>query len=145
MGVNAVKIISPGFGEIHILSIYGNLFFSNLLDFHLAGVIGTSLTTIKAQLGEKPTIIAGDFNIDRRMDDNPTGTRFSKKDERRCNFFFDFILDLGFEDCLRMVSPDYIQTYRPIRGNYPWELDHMFATPSLTKKMVKLKLLKMKQ
>ena len=69
--------------------------------------------------------------MDRRLDDNPTGTRFAKKGQRVRNAFFDAILSLGFYDCIKKSYPDYVQTYRAGRGDYPWQLDHMFATESL--------------
>jgi exonuclease III len=79
----------------------------------------------------KDIIISGDFNMDRRMDENPTSSKFSKKGETRHADFFDSILNLGFHDCLRKFHSLPIQTYRHNRGTYPWELDHMFATPEL--------------
>ena len=54
-----------------------------------------------------------------------------KKGETRHADFFDGILNLGFHDCLRKFHSLPIQTYRHNRGTYPWELDHMFATPEL--------------
>ena len=42
-------------------------------------------------------------------------------------------INFGFSDCVRKFHPDFIQTYRHYRNreNYPWELDHMFATKKL--------------
>jgi exonuclease III len=78
--------------------------------------------------------------MDRRMDENPTGSRFSKKGERVHNAFFDAILNLGFKDCLRKSYPDFIETYRHHieKNRYPWELDHMFATPQLYERLKKI-------
>ena len=76
-------------------------------------------------------IIAGDFNMDRRMDENPTGTKFALKDTYPTNDFFDAILDMGFHDCMRKFHSDPIQTYRHSFSKFPWELDHMFATRKL--------------
>jgi len=78
---------------------------------------------------EKRFIMSGDFNMDRRMDDNPT-IRFVKKGQRTTNIVFDRVLDFGFYDCLKKSYPDFVQTYRHYRNkeNYPWQIDHMFAT-----------------
>ena len=89
---------------------------------------------------EKRFIMSGDFNMDRRMDENPTKSRFSKKGERVHNEIFDSIINFGFSDCVRKFHPDFIQTYRHYRNreNYPWELDHMFATKKLYDSLQKI-------
>ena len=50
----------------------------------------------------------------------------------KCTDFYScFVQNIGFHDCLRKFYSLPIQTYRHNRGTYPWELDHMFATPEL--------------
>ena len=119
--------------EISLISIYGNLSFTGILDQKIIESVGIYLETIRKNNSDANIIIAGDFNMDRRMDENPTKTRFSKKGERVHNEIFDSIINFGFSDCLRKFHPDFIQTYRHYRNreNYPWELDHMFATKKL--------------
>ena len=86
--------------------------------------------------GAKNILIAGDFNMDRRMDDNPPGTKFSAKNTFQINNFIDSILNMGFYDCMRKFSTKPVQTIRHTRSKYPWELDHMFATEELYKSLV---------
>ena len=135
MGLHCVKTVLPKMGELYSMSIYGNLAYSPGLNFHLSGLISSCVQKIRSDDGARHIVIAGDFNMDRRMDDNPTGTRFAKYHERRQNVFFDSILSLGFQDCIGKFHPDFIQTYRHTRGNYPWQLDHMFATPEVSSKL----------
>ncbi len=90
---------------------------------------------MRQNFNAKDILISGDFNMDRRMDENPTKSKFSKKGETRHNNFFDGILDLGFHDCLRKYHSLPMRTYRHNRGIYPWELDHMFVTPDLYERL----------
>ena len=101
------------------------------LAYPLLGVVSLFVSMLRNGYGAEHIILSGDFNMDRRLDDNPTGTRFAKKGQRVRNAFFDAILSLGFYDCIKKSYPDYVQTYRASRGDYPWQLDHMFATESL--------------
>ena len=73
--------------------------------------------------------------MDRRMDDNLTGTKFALKDTYPTNNFFDAILDMGFHDCMRKFNSEPIQTHRNPKSKFPWELDHMFATDDLYKRL----------
>ena len=75
------------------------------------------------------------------MDDNPTGTRFSKKGERRQNIFFDCILDLGFKDCIAETLEDYVQTHRHNLSKFPWQIDHFFASEKLFNGLTDLKVI----
>ena len=135
MGLNVVKVAKSGYGEIFFLSIYGNLIFSPSLHTKLEELISLYVSELRTKYSANHILIAGDFNMDRMMDENPTGSRFVKKGERTHNLFFDSILNLGFSDCLRKYHPNFIQTYRHNRGNYPWEIDHMFATEDLYKNL----------
>ena len=85
----------------------------------------------KEYIQSKNILIAGDFNMDRRMDDNPTGSKFANKGTTPTNDFFDAIIDMGFYDCMRKYQSNRIQTRRNARSKFPWELDHMFATKDL--------------
>ena len=115
--------------EISLISIYGNLSFAGILAPKIVESVGIYLETIRKNNSDANIIIAGDFNMDRRMDDNPT-IRFVKKGQRTTNIIFDRVLDFGFYDCLKKSYPDFVQTYRHYRNkkNYPWQIDHMFAT-----------------
>lgn len=135
MGLISSMYLDETGKKIFLISVYGNLSFIGTLDFVLLETIQEFVECLRAEFKAKHILIAGDFNMDRRMDDNPTGTKFSKKGETRHNNFFDGILNLDFEDCLRKRLPEHVQTYRHNRGNYPWELDHMFATPELNKRL----------
>ena len=121
--------------DLFILSIYGNLSFVGTLDYVLLETIGHFVNEMRQNFNAKDILISGDFNMDRRMDDNPTKSKFSKQGETRHNDFFDGILDLGFHDCLRKYHSLPMQTYRHNRGIYPWELDHMFVTPDLYERL----------
>ena len=37
--------------------------------------------------------------------------------------------------CLRKFNAEPIQTHRNAKSKFPWELDHMFATPNLYEKL----------
>ena len=43
----------------------------------LLGLLSTYILDIRKRHDAKHILIAGDFNMDRRMDDNPTKIRFS--------------------------------------------------------------------
>jgi len=130
MGVIASQFQNQN-NKIFLLSIYGNLSFTGTLDYVLLETIEFFIQEMRNKFQAKDIIISGDFNMDRRMDENPTSSKFSKKGETRHADFFDGILRLGFQDCLRKFHSLPIQTYRHNRGIYPWELDHMFVTPEL--------------
>ena len=74
---------------------------SGTLDFILLETIEKFVKEMRQNFNAKDILISGDFNMDRRMDENPTKSKFSKKGETRHNNFFVGILDLGFHDCLR--------------------------------------------
>jgi len=125
--------------RIFIVSVYGSIRkFSGNLDFALIEALQEYVESLRNDFRAQHILIAGDFNMDRRMDENPTSSRFSKKGETRHSNFFDGILDLGFKDCQRKRLPLPVQTFRHSRGNYPWELDHMFATPALWSRLKRL-------
>ena len=115
---------------IFFICVYANLDFKPV-DPPLIGLLATYVTNIRRRHGAKNILIAGDFNMDRRMDDNPTGTKFAAKGTYPTNDFFDAILDMGFYDCMRKFNPNPIQTHRHSLSKFPWELDHMFATEDL--------------
>ena len=121
--------------NLFFLNIYANLDFKPVY-LTLLGLISTYVTDIRKRHGAKNILIAGDFNMDRRMDDNPTGTKFAAKNTFPINNFFDSILNMGFYDCMRKFSTKPVQTIRHTRSKYPWELDHMFATEELYKSLV---------
>jgi endonuclease/exonuclease/phosphatase family metal-dependent hydrolase len=145
MGLNVIKADAPSYGAIYFISIYGNLMFSPFLHTKLEEFISLYVCELRKIHNAKHILIAGDFNMDRMMDENPTGSRFVKKGERTHNLFFDSIVDLGFSDCLRKFHPNYLQTYRHNRGNYPWELDHMFATNDLYHNLQSIEVLSSEQ
>lgn len=135
--------------DIYFLSIYGNL------DWHkcenelcekkkdqwftiFIGQISIIVTHLKRIHHAKHIIIAGDFNCERRMDDNPTSTKFAKRGERINNLFFDSILDLGFRNCVRKFHENPIRTHKHVRSEYPWEIDHMFCTNELYESLISI-------
>jgi len=128
--------------DLFFISIYGNL---DLFPFFtvFTGQILLMVTYLKTNYNAENIIIAGDFNCDRRMDDNPTKSRFAKRGERVTNLFFDSILNIGFKNCLRKFYPDFIETYRHhmVNSRYPWELDHMFCTNNLYEKLKNIEVL----
>lgn len=122
---------------VYFINVYANLDFKPV-NPSLLGYLTKFVTHIRRRYGAENILIAGDFNMDRRMDDNPTGSRFASKDTFPTNDFFDAILDMGFFDCVRKFYPEPIQTHRHIRSKYPWELDHMFASSGLYKSLKSL-------
>ena len=118
--------------DLFFITVYANLDFKPV-DPPLLGFLSKFVSNLRRRHGSKNIIIAGDFNMDRRMDDNPTGTKFALKDTYPTNNFFDAILDMGFHDCMRKFNSEPIQTHRNPKSKFPWELDHMFATDDLYK------------
>jgi exonuclease III len=115
---------------IYFLNVYANLDFKTV-DPLLLGLIATYISVLRRKMEADQIIIAGDFNMDRRMDDNPTGSRFAAKGTYPTNSFFDTILDMGFFNCMRKFSDDPVQTHYNNKSKYPWEIDHMFATKDI--------------
>ena len=130
-------------GKVFFINVYGRLGTPQGLPMPLLGMISIYVTILRDVYSAENILISGDFNMDRRMDDNPTGSRFSKKGERIHNAFFDGILNLGFKDCLRKYYPDFIETYRHniLKKRYPWELDHMFCTNNLYERLDKIEVI----
>lgn len=124
--------------DIFFICIYANLDFKPV-HLPLLGLIAEYLTNIRRRHNAKNILIAGDFNMDRRMDENPTGTKFAAKGTYPTNEFFDAILDMGFHDCMRKFNSDPVQTHRHTRSKFPWELDHMFATENLYERLTDIR------
>ena len=116
--------------NLFFITVYANLDFKPV-DAPLLGFISKFVSNLRRRHDATNIIIAGDFNMDRRMDENPTGSTFALKGTFPTNNFFDAIQDIGFHDCMRKFNNTPVQTYRPRRGKFPWELDHMFATQGL--------------
>lgn len=126
--------------EIFLLSIYGNLHWHKAPESGekldkwftiFAGQLAIIMTHLKNQHNARDIIIAGDFNCERRMDDNPTSTTFMKNGERINSLLFDFILGMGFKNCVRKFNSKPQRTYKHNKSSYGWELDHMFCTAEL--------------
>lgn len=138
IGVNVSRIRRKDYGYIYAISIYGNLDFWKTLEINLLGVISLYVQTLRSLYSANHIVLAGDFNMDRRMDDNPTKTKFSKAGERRHNAFFDSIKSIGFEDCVEKYYPEFTRTHRHSRSKFPWQIDHMFVTKGLYNKLSSL-------
>ena len=124
--------------NIFFICVYANLDFSPV-DPPLLGLITTFITDIRKRHAAEHILIAGDFNMDRRMDDNPTGTKFAAKGTYPTNNFFDSILNMGFHNCMRKFDPNPVQTHRNAKSQFPWEIDHMFATEILYARLTKIR------
>ena len=120
-------LLVTSYKDIYFINVYANLDFKPV-NPPLLGFISKFVSHLRHRHDAKNIIIAGDFNMDRRMDDNP---RFAKKGTYPTNDFFNAILDMGFYDCVRKQISKPIQTFRHNKGNFPWELDHMFCTKEL--------------
>ena len=116
--------------NIYFLNVYANLDFKPVHP-SLLGYICSFVSNLRRRHYADNILIAGDFNMDRRMDENPTGYRFAKKGTTPHNDFFNTIEDMGFQDCVKKFDKDPIQTHYHSRSKFPWELDHMFATKEL--------------
>ena len=65
--------------DLFFITVYANLDFKPV-DPPLLKFIKNSVKNLRSgRHGSKNIIIAGDFDMDRRMDDNPTGTKFALK------------------------------------------------------------------
>ncbi len=132
MGLLVVRL-----GNIYLINVYANLDFKTV-DPTLLGIIATYVGVLRRRMDADKIIIAGDFNMDRRMDDNPTGTRFAAQGTYPTSSFFDAILDMGFFNCMRKFSNEPICTHRNNKSKYPWEIDHMFATNGLHQRLTSI-------
>jgi exonuclease III len=130
MGINVCQIDDTKLGAVFFVSVYGNLDFSPRLTINLHYVINRYIFELRKKYKAINIIIAGDFNMDRRMDNSEESHSFSHSG-KTVNFFFDNILELGFYDCLRSKYPNYIQTHRHSLSSFPWQIDHMFCTKEL--------------
>ena len=108
------------------------------VDPPLLGLIPKFVSNLKRRRDVKNIIIAGDFNIDRRMDDNPTAIKFALKDSYPINNFFAAILDMGFHDCMRKYHTEPVQTQRNPKCEFAMELDHMSATKDLFDNLIEV-------
>ena len=120
--------------DIYVLNVYANLDFKPVYP-SLMGFIATYISVLRRRMDADQIIIAGDFNMDRRMDCNPTGSRFAAPGTYPTNGFFDAILELKFFDCMRKFSAEPVQTHYHNRSRFQWELDHMFATEGLYQRL----------
>ena len=127
---NGMGLLVTSYKDIYFINVYANLDFTPV-NPPLLGFISKFVSHLRHRHDAKNIIIAGDFNMDRRMDDNPTNSIFAKKGTYPTNDFFNAILDMGFDDCVRKQISKPIQTFRHNKGNFPWELDHMFCTKEL--------------
>ena len=123
-------LLVTSYKDIYFINVYANLDFTPV-NPPLLGFISKFVSHLRHRHDAKNIIIAGDFNMDRRMDDNPTNSIFAKKGTYPTNDFFNAIQDMGFHDCVRKQISKPIQTFRHNKGNFPWELDHMFCTKEL--------------
>ena len=127
---NGMGLLVTCYKNIYFINVYANLDFKPV-NPPLLGFISKFVSNLRRRHDAKNIIIAGDFNMDRRMDDNPTKSVFAKKGTYPTNDFFNAILDMGFYDCVRKQKSKPVQTFRHNKGNFPWELDHMFCTKEL--------------
>jgi endonuclease/exonuclease/phosphatase (EEP) superfamily protein YafD len=74
-------------------------------------------------------LMMGDLNHDRRMDYHPN---FRRKGASPAQRLMERIEDFQMTDLLLKEYPDGVQTYRPVRGDFPWQLDHAFASTQLS-------------
>ena len=135
---NGMGLIVTKAKDLFFICVYANLDFKPV-DPPLLGLLATYIANIRRKHSAKNILIAGDFNMDRRMDDNPTGSKFANIGTTPTNDFFDAILDMGFYNCMRKFNPEPIQTHRNARSKFPWEIDHMFATQDLYNSLTKIK------
>ena len=134
-------LLVTSYKDIYFINVYGNLDFKPV-DPPLLGFISKFVSNLRHRHDAKNIIIAGDFNMDRRMDDNPTNSIFAKKGTYPHNDFFNAILDMGFYDCVQKFRPEEPRrTIYHIKSDYPWELDHMFCTKKLYDGLTKVQIL----
>ena len=120
-------LLVTSYKDIYFINVYANLDFKPV-NPPLLGFISKFVSHLRHRHDAKNIIIAGDFNMDRRMDDKPG---FAKKGTYPTNDFFNAILDMGFYDCVRKYISEPIQTHNHNKSSFPWELDHMFCTKDL--------------
>jgi exonuclease III len=133
------RLTLKGAPTVYFISIYGNLEFDPFFTV-FTGQIALIVTFLRTNFNAEHIVISGDFNCDRRMDDNPTKSTFARRGERVTNLFFDTILGLGFQNGMRKFHSEYLETYRHhiVKNRFPWELDHLFCTEKLYQCLSKL-------
>lgn len=85
----------------------------------------------KFDFGVRGFLVAGDLNHDRRMDTHKT---FRKKYSNPFAGLFKRIEDFQLTDLLFRDNPEGVQTYKSVRGDFPWQLDHAFVSTKLAEK-----------
>jgi len=88
----------------------------------------------------KRFLMAGDFNNNRVMD-----KRMGPKGTRNSEILFDRILNFNLMDCIEIHYPEGIQTYRHNRGEFPWQIDHMYCSKKGFGKLIALEVLENKE
>ena len=75
---NGMGLIVTNANDLFFICVYANLDFQPV-DPTLLGLLATYVANIRRKHSAKNILIAGDFNMDRRMDDNPTGSSLLTK------------------------------------------------------------------
>ena len=79
-------LLVTSYKDIYFINVYANLDFKPV-NPPLLGFISKFVSNLRHRYDAKNIIIAGDFNMDRRMDDNSTKSIFAKKEHIRQMIF----------------------------------------------------------
>lgn len=74
--------------------------------------------------GQRTVVLGGDLNT------SPQWDKRSNRDTNR--ILFDRLEDFGLTNCFDLFYDDYVQTYRPARGDTNWQNDYFFISDNLT-------------
>jgi len=124
------KLSIEGITPVSLISMYGlqdkatNSYVANLHRYL------SDLMPILQGQGRR-VIIGGDWNADLQLDGRNGNTTNANR------LFFERLADFGLTDCLAPWVQYPVQTHRHISNTeYPWQLDHIYATQAIAKAVV---------
>ena len=150
--LQAVELSSEYIGSLTVASVpseLGNLALINIYGLFEPVMPGSRVKSVNPGLHRKLSdltpmlwnrvkhgfdgfLLMGDLNHDRRMD---TLRSFKRKGAFPAQRLMERIEDFQMTDLLLRDYPDFVQTYRAVRGDFPWQLDHAFASTRMAGRM----------
>lgn len=125
--VIAAEVLLPNKSVWTVISLYGLL--DNGYSITTLHRIFSDLTLLlDGKMGKRQIILGGDFNASLQWDEKQPGQSHRIMFERLENF--------NLFNCLKMIHPEPVQTWRSNRGDTSWHLDYLFASKSLIDSLI---------
>ena len=88
------------------------------------------LTSLLHKDKKRLVVLGGDFIASTQWD-----KRYSNSDPSH-KLVFDRLEDFGLVNCTLKYFKSHVQTSRPIRSDFPWQIDYIFASEKLTNNII---------